>query len=346
MTVLEGKVRVTAPDGAITDFPYGYQGHEIPAFALGLGPEGMLYGSSVIPARFFKVDPSSGEWNEIGLIGDGEVYSFLTYNGRLLIAAYAGAAPLMSYDPSRPFQPGTKQDSNPVLVNFNGQDAGWRPMSMTAGPQGKIYIGATAGYGKLNGPLTAWDTATNEVEQFELYPDQSVVSVTVAGNLVVGGTGIAGGGGSHPTANEARLFAWNTQTKTRVFDGPAVPKATSITDLVTGPNGLVYGIGGNSLFVFDPATLRVIFRSPLPFSGQPYSSMGVGPDGKLWGLATAGIFNVSPDTNEVALVAQSPEQVTAGFGMDTKAIYFAAGPNVYRYSLPGVRSEVRQPRRR
>ena len=54
-------------------------------------------------------------------------------------------APLMSYRPDLPFDPGTEEGKNPRLVHYDGENSGWRPQAMIAGPEGKIYIGAVAG---------------------------------------------------------------------------------------------------------------------------------------------------------------------------------------------------------
>src|SRR5262249_45361860 len=161
----------------------------------------------------------------------------------------------------------------------------------------KVYLGAVAGYGLLGGPLTVWDPATQTVESFHhVVKDQSVVSLTTAGELIVGGTTVGGGGGSHPTEKEARLFVWDPQTKEKVFETVPVPGASEITNLITAPNGRVFGMAGSrTLFVFDTNTRQILHCTALPFraaTGNTYNSVALGPDKQIWGVTGEGIFTI------------------------------------------------------
>jgi streptogramin lyase len=335
-----GVVRVQDPTtGAEMRFPYRYAGKEIDVFRIGMGPDGRLYGSTAMPIHFFQVHPASNTLNEMGEMGGGEFYAFLRYGDYLLGAAYSGRSPLMVYDPRKPFEPGRAAGANPLLVEYGGQVASWRPQAMIAGPDGRIYLGAVAGYGMLGGPLTVWDPATNQVESFHhLVKNQSVVSLAAADGLIVGGTTVIGGGGSHPTEKEAKLFVWDPSTKRTLLETVPVPGATQIDNLITVPGGTIYGMAANkTLFVFDPRTRQVIQTMPLPFTaatGNTYNSVALGPDGNIWGVTGDGIFTIDPRRNTARLVARSPEPITAGFALEGNNLYYASGPNVYCYTLP------------
>jgi hypothetical protein len=96
---------------------------------------------------------------------------------------------------------------------------------------------------------------------------------------------------------------------------------------------MVYGIAGNTLFVFDPEARAIKDRKPLPFSGNIYNSVALGPDGRIWGLAQEGIFSIDTQTNQVILVAKAPEKITGGFELRDGFIYFVSGPSIYRYRI-------------
>jgi hypothetical protein len=311
-----------------------YEGKETNIFRLGLGPDGMLYGSTAMPIHFFRVDPRRGELTRLGRLGGGEYYSFLRHGDALLGAAYSGDAPLMVYRPDRPFRPGTDEGDNPRLVHFEGEDGGWRPQAMIAGPGGKVYLGAVAGYGKLGGPLARFDPATRAVECFHhVVKDQSVVSLATAGNRIVGGTTIGGGGGSFPTAKDAVLFLWDPTRKEKLFETVPVPGASEITGLAAA-KGKVFGIaGGRELFVFDPERREVVHRARLPFTGAIYNAMASGPAGRLWGLSPEGVFSIDPDSHSVRVEGAYRERITAGFALEGNALFFAAGPRVVRCEL-------------
>jgi hypothetical protein len=323
-----------------------YEGKETNIFRLGLGPDGMLYGSTAMPIHFFRVDPGSGDWprtgrrppsvrlTRLGRLGGGEYYSFLRQGDALLGAAYSGDAPLMIYHPERPFHPGTAEGDNPRLIHFKDEDSGWRPQAMIAGPGGKVYLGAVAGYGKLGGPLAVLDPATRAVECFHhVVKDQSVVSLAAVDDRIVGGTTIGGGGGSFPTAKEAVLFLWDPARKEKLFETVPVPGASEITGLAAA-KGKVFGIaGGRELFVFDPNAREVIHRARLPFTGAIYNAIAPGPGGRLWGLSPEGVFSIDPETHAARLEGAYRERITAGFALDGNTLYFATGARVVRCDL-------------
>jgi hypothetical protein len=346
-------VRITTPStGNVSEQPFGYPGNLLNVFRLGVGPDGQIYGSSILPIHFLRLDEKEGTLSDLGPLGGGEIYSFLAHDRQLLAAAYAGVAPLMKFNPAKPFQ-ASGNDKNPALIDFANSDEGWRPQAMIEGPDGNVFIGAVSGYGKLGGPLVVWNVATAKVRQYpNLVQDQSVVTLTQWRGLIAGATTVGGGGGSHPTANEAKLFLWDTKTRQKVFETVPVAGAGTITDLIAAPNGLIYGIAGRAiaavdvgkkattpakgtqsvLFAFDPVKREVSMQKVAPFSGVVYNSVKVGPDGKIWGLASAGIFTIDPKSNDIALVASSPTHITGGFAMLGKTVYFTSGAEVWSWT--------------
>jgi hypothetical protein len=173
----------------------------------------------------------------------------------------------------------------------------------------------------------------------DIAKDQSIVSLARWHDLIVGGTSTEGGGGGHPTQMEARLFIWDPKTHKKEFDLVPVAGHTNITDLITAPNDFVYGIAGDTLFVFNPKTCEITSRQKLPFS-EPisgdallYNSVAIGKDGRIWGLAPDGIFAIDTRTNDVKLIVHTPQKITGGFGLQDGAIYFISNSAVYRYKM-------------
>ena len=347
-------IRVTTPStGEISEHSFDYRGNVLNVFRISAGPDGQIYGSSILPIHFLRLNEKQGTLSDLGDLGGGEIYSFLAHDGRLLAAAYAGIAPLMDFDPAKPFNL-FGDEKNPAFIDFEGSDEGWRPQAMIEGPDGKVFIGAVSGYGKLGGPLVVWDVANAKVKQYpNLVQDQSVVTLTRWKHLIAGATTVGGGGGSHPTENEAKLFLWDPKTRRKVFQTAPVPGAGMITDLIAAPNGLIYGIAGRTIaavevgkkattvpkgtqsvvFAFDPAKREVSMRKIAPFSGVVYNSVAMGADGKIWGLAPAAIFAIDPKDNDIFLVASSPTHITGGFEMLGNRIYFTSGAEVWSWKM-------------
>lgn len=319
--------------------PISYQGQELQLMRICFGPDGTLYGSTAIPMDLVRADIGGHRLEELGYIGAGEVYSFLSYGKSLLMAAYGAPSTLMFYTPGLPFHLLAKS-GNPRLVPFRGDNTGRRPMAMINGPDGNVYVGSVAGYGLLGAPLIAWNPETDSTQQFsDVVTDQSIISLTVWRDFIIGGTSVPGGEGSHATQTDARLFLWNPGKQTKEFDIVPVPGAPRITDLITAANGRIYGIAGDlhvnpaTLFVFDPETRKIIGTEKLPFSSPIYNSVASGRDGRIWGLAEEGIFTIDPRTNKVQIVAHPPAKLTGGFAMRDGDIYFISGSTIYRYKM-------------
>jgi hypothetical protein len=320
-------------NSSVTTYPYHYTGEAMDVFRLAMGPGEQIYGSSALPAYLIKIHERSGKWSNLGYIGGGELYSLTSYQKTLYMAGYA-SIPYGIYQPATGFGLGTNPMAN------TGIEDDLRSEAMIVSPvDNKIYFGSIAGYGKLNGPLSLADPNNiNAVAQYQPIANESVVSLAVGQQTIIGGTSIFGGGGIQPTATTAALFTWDplTEQMTRSVD---VPNTTQITDLITAPNGDIYGLGATSsgyeLITVDPATLGIIATTPFPYA-PIYNSVAIGPDGNIWGLAANGIFTITtaqPNAPHVTLVAQSPVTITGGFAITKQTIYFTANSTIYAYLM-------------
>lgn len=314
----------------------GYEGKSQSLFRIALGPDDRLYGSTAMPIHFFWADPESDKWEEIGQPGGGEFYSFIPYKDTLVGAAYGGQAPLIVYHPNQPYAPDTKPTGNPWMIHYEGENGGWRPTAMVHGPGDKLYIGAVSGYGLLGGPLCVFDPGTGKVDQYmHVVQDQSVVALAaLPDGLIVGGTTIGGGGGSFPTQKEAKLFVWDPEKREKVFETVPVPGEGGIGALAVGKDKLVYGFAGATLFVFDPATKKVLETTPHNLGGVIYNAVGPADDGELYGLASEGIFTIDTIKRRPRVLANYPAGIEGGFGIRGKRIYFTNGPQIVSYALP------------
>jgi hypothetical protein len=335
LTAQEGMLLLRDPKtGHETSLHIAYEGEPLQIFRIAFGPNGSLYGSSILPAHLVQVDFAAHEVSNVGLLGGGELYSLLSHNGRIAMGAYAGLSPLMSYDPVQPFQPGV--NGNPSFANFDGSDEHWRPQAMIEGPDGLVYVGGTAGYGQLEGPLVSWDGKSAQATAFgHLIHDQSVVSLAVWRGQIVGGTTTEGGGGSHPTQKDARVFFWDPGAHKLLWNIVPVPGATFVTDLIASPSGLVYGIAvensTNTLFAIDPQRHEVVSTQTLPFHSVPYNGVALDSHGAIWGLGDSGVFRLDDRNHRAVIVAQSPAPITAGLALQGHKLYFVSNSEVYCY---------------
>ena len=302
-------------------------------FRIGFGPNGALYGSSILPAHLIQVDFATHKVNDLGLLGGGELYSLFAHGSRIAMGAYAGLSPLMSFDPEQPFHPAP--NGNPSFANFSGSDEHWRPQAMLEGPDGLIYVGGTAGYGQLEGPLVAWDGKSAQATAYgNLIHNQSVVSLAVWQHQIVGGTTTGGWWEYSDREGCVRVFLGRSSAQIALEIVP-VPGASLVTDLIASRSGLVYGIAvennTSTLFAIDPKRHAVVSRQVLPFRSVPYNGVAADSHGAIWGLGDSGIFRIEDRSHQAALVAKSPVPITAGLAMRGRKLYFFSGSEVYCY---------------
>lgn len=332
---------VTNPaDKSVVTYPLDYNGADLKLFRIGFGPDNSLYGSTVLPLNLVKINQNDHTITQLGNLGQGEGYSLLPYNNALLIGAYGGLSPLMSYQPSNNvFSPSKIAGGNPFLISLKNQNDQWRPYALIEGTDGSAYMGSIASYGLLEAPLNVLNP-DGSTAQYSILQNQSVVSLVAWGKYLIGGTTVLGGNGAHQVAPAAELFIWNTETHETEFDTVPVPGATRLTDLVLAPNGTVYGIAGVSknsvLFEFDPVTKKIVATQPLPFpypGDVIYNSAVVDSSGKIWGLEAGGLFTIDPSNDTLSIIS-SPYPITGGFAMKDSQLYFISNNAVYSYSLP------------
>lgn len=84
-----------------------------------------------------------------------------------------------------------------------------------------------------------------------------------------------------------------------------MPGASAVNNLVASRDGLVYGMAGETLFVFDAARRQVVERKKMPFRAAIYNAVAAGPDGRIWGLTREGVFVIDPETRQVTFGGRS-----------------------------------------
>lgn len=118
---------------------------------------------------------------------------------------------------------------------------------------GRIIAGSVPDYGQLGGALTIVDPTSGEYEMHrDVVPQQSIVSLALAGDLVIGGTSIHGGLSSSPAGSTGELFLWDLEAGALITAGPVVDGAHAICELEVDPGGTVWGLASDgTVFSYD-----------------------------------------------------------------------------------------------
>ena len=109
-------------------------------FYIHVGPDNLIYGSSILPLHLFRYNPETGELVDLGKASSagGEAYSMANLEGKLYISAYTGAT-LSVYDPTKPYAFGNTPESTPRDLGRMDKIS-YRPRSTLAGPLGRVWV--------------------------------------------------------------------------------------------------------------------------------------------------------------------------------------------------------------
>ena len=320
------------------EIPLRYEAAGSYIFVIGTGPDGKIYGSSMLPLRLFTYDPNSQTFTNLGKIphANGEIYSMGSYDGKLYLCSYPEGR-LSVYDPRNPLKFGEDMHSNPRDLGSLGEGV-YRPRVMIVGPHEKIYVGGYPDYGMRGGAISVYDLKRIEKRTYRhLIQNQSIASLVYIEklDLMAAGSSVRGGTGTHAVEKEAKVILWDPKEEKKIFEAVPVPEAKTILSLAVTAEGLLYGITDNEkVFVFEPEKriIRKIFDLELK---EPREiSLQVGLDGRLYGLSKEAIFTIDPKNDLVSLLAKPSIPIHSGMALLGRKIYFGSGANLYEFEIP------------
>jgi outer membrane protein assembly factor BamB len=320
------------------EIPLEYETSGTFIFVVGVGPDGRVYGSSMLPLQLFVYDPKDGLLANLGkaAFSTGESYSTGVLDDKLYLCSYPGAR-LSVYDPKRPLRFGPNEGDNPRDLGPMGEDQD-RPRAMLAGPHGMIYIGSYPDYGQIGGAISVYDPKTGEKRVYRHFvQNQSIASLAYIAkfDLIAAGSSVRGGGGTKAVEKEAKLVLWNPKEEKKVIEIIPVPEAKTIFSLASTTEGKLYGITDNEkVFVFDVEKREVQKVFDLEFKGPIEISLQPGPEGKLYGLSKEAIFFIDPRDDRVSLLAKPPVPITSGMAILGRKIYYGSDANLFEFEIP------------
>lgn len=219
-----------------------------------------------------------------------------------------------------------------------------RPHAMLImGGGSQIALAGTPEYGTTGGGMMFWNRSTGQksrIDHWHLVPNHSVQAmIELSNGMLLGGTTVAPGtGGVTKAGNSGELFLMDANTHEVRWRGAPVPGAKTITDLVVGTDGLVYGLADSvDLFVFNPNNRQVVsvnrFSKDLGPSvyAQGTRAFVKGADGSIYVLLYNGIGKVDTKAHTVSRVVSSPVRITVGGAAANGRIYFGSNNHLYSW---------------
>jgi hypothetical protein len=297
-------------DVIATDIP----GEPVPIAALHAGAGGTLYAGGFLNGGVAVVDPDTGQstFNRFA-----QTESIREIGSHVWIGTYPDSR-LYRYDPALPwsspeYDPGPPGSAdNPVKVADLKEHHQVRARAMTDASTHMAY-GTMPDATTLGGALVVVDKSTlGTTVHRPVVTDQSIVSLTHAGGMIVGGTSIHGGYTvPAPTQTEARLFGWAVSGDSPVFEVTPVPGAEAVPALVVDSGGLVWGLVDGQLFAFDVTGRQVAHRLRLaPDTGTTAGALDRAPAGdRIYALVQGHLlFEIDPAARTSRLVLDQPAQ--------------------------------------
>src|SRR5690606_19107674 len=101
-------------------------------------------------------------------------------------------------------------------------------------------------------------------------------------------------------------LVWDIQKKEKAFETVPVPGAGAITALHAGPDGNIWGWAYGTLFIFDPASRKVVYSKeefPAARGGWHDGSFVTGEDGNLYGTINRKFVKINAATRAVTPIA-------------------------------------------
>ncbi len=338
---LEQKRLITAAaDGTKTEVPLSYQTGGAKVYSITSDKDGVLYGSSGHPLRFYRINPDTGERRHTGLSGiNGHMNAIGVDGSDFFGAIYGGRGnTLVHFDLSKPYT--DQLGSNPhTVARADGRNIG-RPHVLFIHPNGRdVYIGGNPGYGFTGGGMLIYNRQTGESREVyatDLAPDLSVNAIALLpnGHLAIGTT-IEPGNGGEVKATEAKLLIWSPEEGKVVQSLVPVPKHGEIRDLIVDSAGKLHGVTDRGAY-FVYAGGKVIHQENLatrfgnPSGGkQGPRILHHAPDGKIIGFFTNDLVELTPGTYRWNLLGKLPQSIFYGTVTPQGRIFITSGARLY-----------------
>ena len=312
----------------------------------------------MLPEHLFSCDLDGSNMINHGQcsVSGGEAYSMVNYDGKLAIGSYP-ASRISLYDPKLPYQFGTGPGANPIDVG-SADILTTRPHAMITTPDGKIWVGAAAGYGLNDGALAWFDPATaTRGSTRGIMPNRTPFVLLWIPELqqILVGFNSEPGTGVMAKVDRGGYALWDAKNNQATYIGDFEdPDLVDVCSLIPAGNGLVYSLSGRNprlvthydcqpaptrLCLIDPAKRCVVKSTLLPesYGVLPFETghiLRADSDGTIYGATTKTVFRIKPDsveTEPVAKITGHPLSVVGPIHEGT--FYFASEWMVRNISL-------------
>ncbi|WP_309120776.1 hypothetical protein [Paenibacillus sp.] len=271
----------------------------------------------------------------------GQVEGYASLNGKLYFGVYPRAS-IFEYDPTLPWnRTDPSVPYNPPRLAQLGDEQD-RPIAMVGVEQeNKLYIGTYPIAGKTGGALTVYDPAAKTFDvKRNIVPEHSINALVYLNGKLYMGTGAMDGG-------SAKLAVYDTASETVEYETVPAAGKKAIGSLIVGPDGNLWGMALGTLFIYDPASRRIVYSDDkFPTADYNYGNprLEIGTDGNVYTTIyigyvadktyTSKLIRIDAATKDVTVLLESNAEKLAQD--DFGNFYFKSGSDLMQYSDPNL----------
>lgn len=300
-----------------------------PTFFLKADQSGKLWGGPHFGQTIFWMDPKTGEYVNTSKVCDagGEVYDVDFYKDKVFAVSYANGD-IVRYDPSKPWD--QLGNTNPAVLGSIASKGYIRPTAgVGIGPDGKLYAGWWADYGKYGGAVSITDPETGEMKLIEdPLGKQGISGIATDGRYIYASTSASGNG--LPDQKIPTKFGMiDPATKKTVFEQEFPNTGTVRIHGYDSATKQVVVSAAQQLMLFD--TEKMSFNDKVADDTPAIGcySTSVPGNGKLYYSSDKMLLLLDLKAGEVTELAEAPDKVTNVTTGPDGTIYFSSGVDVY-----------------
>lgn len=341
-------------DGTTREVPFDYDTDGTGVAVMYAGPDDKIYGSTAHPSRLFIYEPDKDQLYFHPNVGIA--FKSLRTQGQYLFGGHYSGGIFWLLDTTKPITLTPVPSIFGADISVQEADEGAEdnpkqlgrfnpnvniPRNAFAHPDGKhIMISGQPGYGYVGGGLVIYNLETEEITELtheDLLEGYSTMAIAALpdGNLLCG-TSPRAGHGTTVVHEKAALYILDWPTKLVVWKSEPLEEISSIQNMLPGPDGLYYCIGGDGTFVvFDADSREIVHTADLSEYGRhpTNQAMVMGPEGKIYMALTGALLRITPTTFEVEPLVAPPGGIEAGLGIIDGRIYFSSGGRLMSIGL-------------